>query len=109
MNNNHITIEGNTSLAFSEDVAGRFLAYRWNVQRVSNANDLDLLREAFDHFKKTTDRPTLIIVDSHIGYGVQLNRIRVRHTANRSAPRRSGRQKGVTAGQRMRNFWFLRK
>ena len=67
--NNHITIEGNTSLAFSEDVAGRFLAYRWNVQRVSNANDLDLLREAFDHFKKTTDRPTLIIVDSHIGYG----------------------------------------
>jgi transketolase len=67
--NNHITIEGNTSLAFSEDVAGRFLAYGWNVQRVSNANDLDLLREAFGHFKKTTDRPTLIIVDSHIGYG----------------------------------------
>jgi len=67
--NNHITIEGNTSLTFSEDVAGRFLAYGWNVQRVSNANDLDLLREAFGHFKKTTDRPTLIIVDSHIGYG----------------------------------------
>ena len=67
--NNHITIEGHTSLAFSEDVAGRFLAYGWNVQRVSNANDLDLLREAFDHFKKTTDRPTMIIVDSHIGYG----------------------------------------
>jgi transketolase len=67
--NNHITIEGHTSLAFSEDVAGRFLAYGWNVERVSNANDLDLLREAFDRFKKTTDRPTLIIVDSHIGYG----------------------------------------
>ena len=67
--NNHITIEGNTSLAFSEDVAGRFLAYGWDVQRVSNANDLDLLREALDHFKKTTDQPTLIIVDSHIGYG----------------------------------------
>lgn len=67
--NNHITIEGHTSLAFSEDVAGRFLAYGWNVERVSNANDLDLLREAFEHFKKTTDRPTLIIVDSHIGYG----------------------------------------
>ena len=50
-------------------MAGRFLAYGWNVERVSNANDLDLLREAFDHFKKTTDRPTLIIVDSHIGYG----------------------------------------
>ena len=67
--NNHITIEGNTSLAFSEDVAGRFLAYGWDVQRVSNANDLDLLREAFDRFKKATDQPTLIIVDSHIGYG----------------------------------------
>ena len=67
--NNHITIEGHTSLAFSEDVAGRFLAYGWNVERVSNANDLDLLREAFGHFKKTVDRPTLIIVDSHIGYG----------------------------------------
>ena len=67
--NNHITIEGHTSLAFSEDVAGRFLAYGWNVERVSNANDLDLLREAFSHFKKTVDRPTLIIVDSHIGYG----------------------------------------
>ena len=67
--NNHITIEGNTSLAFSEDVAGRFLAYGWNVQRVSNANDLDLLREAFQRFKKTTDRPSLIIVDSHIAYG----------------------------------------
>jgi transketolase len=67
--NNHITIEGNTSLAFSEDVAGRFLAYGWNVQRVSNANDLDLLREAFNHFKKTSDRPTMIIVDSHIAYG----------------------------------------
>jgi transketolase len=67
--NNHITIEGNTSLAFSEDVAGRFLAYGWNVRRISNANDLDLLREAFGHFKKTTDRPTLIIVDSHIAWG----------------------------------------
>ena len=67
--NNHITIEGHTSLAFSEDVAGRFLAYGWNVERVSNANDLDLLREAFNQFKKATDRPTLIIVDSHIGYG----------------------------------------
>jgi transketolase len=67
--NNHITIEENTGLAFSDDVAGRFLAYGWDVQWVSNANDLDLLREAFDHFKKTTDQPTLIIVDSLIVYG----------------------------------------
>jgi transketolase len=67
--NNHISIEGNTSLAFSEDVAGRFLAYGWHVQRVSNANDLELLRESFNRFKKNEDAPTLIIVDSHIAYG----------------------------------------
>ena len=67
--NNHITIEGNTSLAFSEDVATRFMGYGWNVVRVGDANDLDMLERAFTISKKTTDRPTLIIVDSHIGYG----------------------------------------
>ena len=67
--NNHITIEGNTNLAFSEDVATRFIAYGWNVTRVGDANDLDMLDRAFNNFKSTTGRPTLIIVDSHIGYG----------------------------------------
>ena len=67
--NNHITIEGNTALAFTEDVATRFLAYGWNVTRVSDANDLDQLERAFTTFHNTTDRPTLIIVDSHIGWG----------------------------------------
>jgi transketolase len=67
--NNKITIEGDTSLAFSEDVAARFSGYHWNVVRVGDANDLDLLSRAFDTFKKTTDRPTLIIVDSHIAWG----------------------------------------
>jgi transketolase len=67
--NNHITIEGRTGLAFSEDVAARFLAYNWNVLRVGDANDLGLLRRAFTTFHKTADRPTLIIVDSHIGWG----------------------------------------
>src|SRR6476661_3928392 len=67
--NNRITIEGSTSLAFSEDVATRFIAYGWNVTRVGDANDLEMLDRAFDTFKKTTGRPTLIIVDSHIGYG----------------------------------------
>jgi transketolase len=67
--NNHITIEGNTALAFSEDVATRFLGYGWNVTRVGDANDLEMLERAFQTFQKTTDRPTLIIVDSHIGYG----------------------------------------
>ena len=67
--NNHITIEGSTSLAFSDDVATRFQSYGWNVTRVSDANDLDLLSKAFENFKATRDRPTLIVVDTHIGYG----------------------------------------
>src|SRR6185369_1227631 len=67
--NNHITIEGNTALAFTEDVATRFLGYGWNVLRVGDANDLSRLEAAFNTFKETDDRPTLIIVDSHIGYG----------------------------------------
>ncbi|HEV8454026.1 MAG TPA: transketolase [Gemmatimonadales bacterium] len=67
--NNRITIEGPTDLAFTEDVATRFLAYGWNVTRVGDANDLDLLTRAYETFLATPDRPTLIIVDSHIGYG----------------------------------------
>ncbi|MFQ5846280.1 MAG: transketolase [Candidatus Methylomirabilales bacterium] len=67
--NNHITIEGNTALAFSEDVAARFMALQWNVQRVGDANDLELLDRAIATAQKETDRPSLIIVDSHIAYG----------------------------------------
>jgi transketolase len=67
--NNHITIEGETRIAFSEDVAGRFLSYGWNVLRVADANDLDLIGAAFAEFRRTEGRPTLIILDSHIGYG----------------------------------------
>ena len=67
--NNRITIEGKTDLAFSEDVAERFMGYGWNVTRVSDANDLELLERAFKTFLETTDRPTLIIVDSHIAWG----------------------------------------
>jgi transketolase len=67
--NNHITIEGQTSLAFTEDVAGRFLAYGWNVLRVGDANDLDRIQRALGVFEQTKARPTLIIIDSHIGYG----------------------------------------
>jgi transketolase len=67
--NNHITIEGNTDLAFSDDVATRFMAYGWHVTRVGDANDLELLSRAFKNVQAVTDRPSLIIVDSHIGYG----------------------------------------
>jgi transketolase len=66
---NRITIEGHTDLAFSDDVAGRFLAYGWNVQHVGDANDTERLAEALANFRRTADVPTLIIVDSHIGYG----------------------------------------
>ena len=67
--NNHISIEGSTALALSDDVATRFLGYGWAVERVGDANDLSMLHRAFDTFGQTTGRPTLIIVDSHIGYG----------------------------------------
>jgi len=67
--NNHITIEGNTSLAFSEDVATRFLGYGWNVLRVGDANDQEMVARALRTFQATVDRPTIIIVDSHIAYG----------------------------------------
>jgi transketolase len=67
--NNKISIEGHTDWAFTDDTATRFIGYGWNVTRVGDANDLDMLRRAFQVFKHTQDRPTLIIVDSHIAYG----------------------------------------
>jgi transketolase len=67
--NNHITIEGQTSLAFTEDVAARFMGYGWNVLRVGDANDCDRIQQAVAVFQKTKGRPTLIILDTHIGYG----------------------------------------
>jgi len=67
--NNRITIEGHTGLAFSEDVATRFIGYGWNVTRVGDANDLEMLARAYRCFLQTNDRPTLIIVDTHIAYG----------------------------------------
>jgi transketolase len=67
--NNHITIEGRTDLTFSEDVASRFLAYGWTVQRVEDANDTQRLAQAIDNFRHSRSGPALIIVNSHIGYG----------------------------------------
>ena len=66
---NQITIEGHTSLAYSDDVATRFMGYGWNVTRVGDANDLEMVERALKVFKETRDRPTLIIVDSHIAWG----------------------------------------
>jgi transketolase len=67
--NNHITIDGNTRITFTEDIAARFLGYGWNVLRVGDANDIDRIEHALDIFRKTKGRPTFIILDSHIGYG----------------------------------------
>jgi len=67
--NNHITIEGNTRIAFTEDVQTRFIAYGWNVLRIGDANDIDRIEAALAMFRKTKGRPTFIVLDSHIGYG----------------------------------------
>ncbi|MFD9223344.1 transketolase [Streptomyces sp. NPDC060064] len=66
---NRVTIEGHTSITFTEDVAARFLAYGWNVTTVADANDLDAVARAFHTFRAETERPTLVLVHSHIGYG----------------------------------------
>lgn len=67
--NNHISIEGHTSLAFTEDVGARFRAYGWNVEHLRDANDCDALFAALGRFRQNRKSPTLIIVDSHIAYG----------------------------------------
>ncbi len=66
---NRVTIEGHTDLAFTEDVAARFMAYGWDVERVTDPNDTELVERALKKYLATKDRPTLIIVHSHIGYG----------------------------------------
>jgi len=66
---NRVTIEGHTDITFTEDVAARFLAYGWNVTVVANVNDLDAVSRALHCFKAERERPTLVLVHSHIGYG----------------------------------------
>ena len=67
--NNRVTLDGPAAWSFSEDVMTRFVGYGWNVTRVSDANDFEMLNRAYEVFRHTTDRPTLVVVDSHIGYG----------------------------------------
>lgn len=67
--NNHITIEGKTSITFTEDIAARFEGYGWNVLRVSDANDIQRIEQTLTIFRRTKERPTFFILDSHIGYG----------------------------------------
>jgi transketolase len=67
--NNHVTLDGPAEWSFSEDVMTRFKGYGWNVTHVTDANNLEMLAGGYDNFLKSKDRPTLIVVDSHIGYG----------------------------------------
>ena len=67
--NNHITIDGKTELSYEDDVAARFMGYGWNVTRVGDANDTELVATALEEFRAEEGRPTLVIVDSHIGWG----------------------------------------
>src|SRR5258708_24036374 len=69
VDHNHVPLDGPADWSFSEDVMTRFVGLGWNVTRVADANDLEMLGRAYQTFLKTTDRPTLIVVDSHIGYG----------------------------------------
>jgi transketolase len=66
---NRVTIEGHTDIAFTEDVAARFIAYGWNVTTVADANDIEAVARGFHTFRAEKDRPTLVLVHSHIGYG----------------------------------------
>ena len=85
---NHITIEGDTALAFSEDVGARYEAYGWHVQHVADGNDLDALDRAIHAAKAATDRPSLVVVRTHIAFGSP-NKVGYRRGA-RLAARRGG-------------------
>ena len=105
--NNHITIEGSTRLAFTEDVTARFLGYGWNVLRVGErANDTDRIEHALEVFRNTKGRPTLIVLDSHIGYGSphKLHDTADAHGESRLAKKRSESLQSVTMdGRRMQS------
>ena len=102
---NSITLDGPANWSFSEDVATRFVGYGWNITRVADANDLEMIARAFEIFQKTTDRPTLIIVDSHIGYGSPTNRIPTPPTVNLWVKRKCGSSRNFMAGRRMPSSW----
>ncbi len=108
--NNHISIEGNTEITFTEDVGARFTAYGWNVLRVHDANDLALIESTLKEAITTETRPTMIIVDSHIGYGSPHRQGHTGSARRTTRPRRSkahqkSLQKKPTAGRKMRSSW----
>ena len=101
--NNHITIEGKTRITFTEDVEARFLAYGWNVLRVGNANDIERIEHALEIFRKTKERPTFIVLDSHIGYGSPHKQDTAAAHGEPLGDERSGSPSAATAGPRTRS------
>ncbi|MBO0885844.1 MAG: transketolase [Acidimicrobiales bacterium] len=91
---NRVTIEGHTGITFTEDVAARFIAYGWNVTTVADANDLDAVERALHSFRTETERPTLVLVHSHIGYGSPLE----------DSPKAHGEPLGVEAVRATKAF-----
>jgi transketolase len=91
---NRVTIEGHTGIAFTEGVAARFAAYGWNVTIVADANDLDQVARALHSFKAENERPTLILVHSHIGYGSPVE----------DTPKAHGEPLGVAAVKATKRF-----
>ena len=87
---NHVTLDGPADWSFSEDVATRFVGYGWNVTRVADANDLEMLARAYETFQKTTDRPTLISSTAISVTDRRTSRIPTQPTASRLAKRKSG-------------------
>ena len=94
---NRVTIEGHVDITFTEDVAARFLAYGWNVVTVADANDLDLIARALHSFQAEHERPTLILVHSHIGYG----------SPAEDTPRAHGEPFGVDGVRATKRFFGL--
>ncbi len=94
---NRVTIEGHTDIAFTEEVASRFIAYGWNVTTVADANDLDSVARAFHTFRTEQERPTLIVVHSHIGYGSPVE----------DSPKAHGEPLGVDGVRAAKRFFGL--
>lgn len=94
---NRVTIEGHTDITFTEDVAARFIAYNWNVTTVADANDLDQVERAIHSFRKESERPTLILVHSHIGYGSPVE----------DSPKAHGEPFGVEAVKETKRFFGM--
>ena len=94
---NRVTIEGHTDITFTEDTAARFIAYNWNVTTVADANDLSQIERAFHSFEKEEERPTLIVVHSHIGYGSPVE----------DSPKAHGEPFGVAGVKETKRFFGL--